>query len=281
MKIYLRSIFVALTLVSASANAPAQTDKFRLNLVDVEILSLIRTIAEQTGKNFVVDPRVSARVTVVSGSPVDARELYDLFITVLNAHGYSALSSGPLIKIVPDSAARNGPVPIDVIALQHAPAGDILRALEPLQNSFNGGDAGVSMQLSQDPRTNTILLSATQIIRSRVRQIISELDRPVSNDGNTEVVFLRHANAEDLEKILLGIPQSSNNDDSLLNLDAPVFDDFSSDDFVDNATDDFFTGGPTSNNSDSDFSVRADPDTNSLILTGSSDQIANALSIFS
>jgi len=86
-------------------------EKFEMNLKNADIQTLIQTVSLQSGKNFVVDPRVKARVTVISAKPLGADELYETFLSVLQVHGFSAVPQGDLIKIVPDVNAKQGPVP--------------------------------------------------------------------------------------------------------------------------------------------------------------------------
>ena len=107
-------VSIGLLLMCNSTFVQAQNDQstFTLNLKNTDIQSLIATVSKQTGRNFVVDPRVKAKVTVISNEPVDADGLYEVFLSVLQVHGYSAVPAGDLIKIVPDVTAKQGPVPI-------------------------------------------------------------------------------------------------------------------------------------------------------------------------
>ncbi|HIQ16023.1 MAG TPA: hypothetical protein EYH38_10750, partial [Leucothrix sp.] len=85
----------------------------QINLRDVEIPTLIETVSKITGKSFVVDPRVKGRVTVITSSDIDANELYETFLSILQVHGFSAVPSGAnLIKIVPSNQAKQQPVPV-------------------------------------------------------------------------------------------------------------------------------------------------------------------------
>ena len=81
-----------------------------LNLKDADIRSFIETVAEATGRNFVVDPRVKAKVTVVSARSMNREEVYQVFLSVLQVHGYAAVQVGEIIKILPDVNAKQGPV---------------------------------------------------------------------------------------------------------------------------------------------------------------------------
>eukprot|EP00456_Euglypha_rotunda_P005995 TRINITY_DN11019_c0_g1_i1.p1 TRINITY_DN11019_c0_g1~~TRINITY_DN11019_c0_g1_i1.p1 ORF type:complete len:153 (-),score=46.61 TRINITY_DN11019_c0_g1_i1:10-468(-) len=77
-----------------------------LNLKDADISTLIATVSEVTGKNFIVDPRVKGKVTVVSSSPMDSAGVYETFLAVLQVQGFAAIPAGEAIKIVPETNAR-------------------------------------------------------------------------------------------------------------------------------------------------------------------------------
>src|ERR1700758_4978553 len=107
----LRALGGALVLVlcgGIAGGAYAEKDgaKGTLNLKDADIATLIATVSEVTGKNFVVDPRVKGKVTVVSSSPMDASAVYATFLSVLEVNGFAAIPSGQSIKIVPEANAR-------------------------------------------------------------------------------------------------------------------------------------------------------------------------------
>ncbi|PWG74444.1 type II secretion system protein GspD, partial [Enterococcus hirae] len=65
-----------------------------------------------TGKNFILDPRVTGRVTLLSPTPLGPDALYQAFLSLLQVHGYVAIESGDLIKIIPDATARQFPTAI-------------------------------------------------------------------------------------------------------------------------------------------------------------------------
>ncbi|MCU5785476.1 general (type II) secretion pathway protein D [Alcanivorax marinus] len=79
-----------------------------VNIRNADIQAFINQVAQMTGKNFVVDPRVRARdVTVISNQPLTADEVYELFLSVLQVHGYAAVPAGNgVIKIVPNPPGR-------------------------------------------------------------------------------------------------------------------------------------------------------------------------------
>jgi general secretion pathway protein D len=56
-----------------------------------------------------------------------------------------------------------------------------------------------------DERTNSVLLGGERTDRLRLRAIISHLDTPLDKGGNTDVVYLRYADATELVSVLMGV----------------------------------------------------------------------------
>ena len=100
-----RPLVCALAALVWFAAAPAQAD-ITLNLKDADINTLIATVSDVTGKNFIVDARVKGKVTVISASPMGADGLYETFLAVLAVNGFAAIPAGDTIKIVPEANAR-------------------------------------------------------------------------------------------------------------------------------------------------------------------------------
>jgi len=74
---------------------------------NVDIMMFIQAVSEQTGKNFVVDKGVSGKVTVISPTKISKQELYKVFESVLEVHGYATVPAGSIIKIVPAATAKS------------------------------------------------------------------------------------------------------------------------------------------------------------------------------
>ena len=75
-------MIVFLFILSLAANA-AYGKSVTLNLKKADIKAVIATVAEATGKNFIVDPRVRGKVTVISSKSLDKNQLYQLFLAIL------------------------------------------------------------------------------------------------------------------------------------------------------------------------------------------------------
>ena len=85
---------------------------YTVNLKDTDIQELIKFVAEVTGTTIVVDPAVKGKVKVVSSKPVTSGELYDLFLSILEVHGYTAVRSGGVVRVIQSKDARSAPVEI-------------------------------------------------------------------------------------------------------------------------------------------------------------------------
>ena len=265
---------------------PVHAETVTLNLKDADISALISTVAEVTDRNFIVDPRVKGKVTVVSSRPMDSDEVYQVFLSILKVHGFAAVPSGEVIKIVPDVNAKQDGIPtandaapgrgdemvtrvvqvdnvaaaqlvpilrplvpqqghlaaypatnvliisdravnverlvsivrridqvsdseIEVIALQHASAAEVVRVLTSLTRAkapaAKGAAPGGAQVLVADERTNSVLLGGDRAERLRLRAIISHLDTPLDTGGNTDVIYLRYAEATEIVDTLLGV----------------------------------------------------------------------------
>ncbi len=81
-----------------------------LNMKGADINAVIGTVAEATGKNFIIDPRVKGKVTIISSKPLDSKQLYQVFLAILDVHGFTAVEAGEVIKILPDADAKHAGV---------------------------------------------------------------------------------------------------------------------------------------------------------------------------
>ncbi|MEX2576672.1 MAG: type II secretion system secretin GspD [Halofilum sp. (in: g-proteobacteria)] len=175
---------------------------FMLNLQDAELRSLIRTVSERTGRNFIVDPRVDATINVVSAAPVNDRELYDVFLSVLSVHGYATVEEGDVTRIVPAAAATRSPVPVDangdgqlitrVISVDHVNAAQLVPILRPLMPE--------SGHLAAYEPTGRLIVTDVAANVERVAQIIDRVDRPM--ESGVDVVNVEHASAQEIVRIL-------------------------------------------------------------------------------
>lgn len=180
----------------AQETQSTESETFTLNLNNVDIRSLIETVSTRTGKNFIVDPRVKATVTVISAEPVSADRLYEMFLSILDVHGYAAVPVGSVTKIVPMATGVQGAVPVlpearssntatepetepdtktsselvtRVVDVEYIPVTQLVQALRPLLPQSAG--------FSAEPNSNTIVITDSADNIDRVVEIIRLLDR--------------------------------------------------------------------------------------------------------
>ncbi|MGW8310828.1 MAG: type II secretion system secretin GspD [Thiogranum sp.] len=196
----LLSLFWVLPLI-------AQT--ITLNLKDADINALIGTVAEVSGKNFIVDPRVKGKVTVISSRPMDADEVYQVFLSILKVHGFAAVPSGSVIKILPDVSAKQDSIPnatdrspgrgdemvTRVVQVDHVAAAQLVPILRPLVPQQG--------HLAAYPATNVLIISDRAENVSRLVSIIRRID--TVSDSEIEVIRLEHASAAEVVRILNAI----------------------------------------------------------------------------
>jgi len=177
-----------------------------LNLKDADIQALIGTVSEITGKNFIVGPNVQGKVTVVSARPMKPDEIYDVFLSVLRVHGFAAVPSGSMIKIVPETIAQqdgstgvNGlgaraadELVTEIVPVKHVSAAELVPILRPLMPQ--GG------QLIAHASSNSLVVSDRAGNVQRLADIIQRID--TVSDAEVEMIPLRHANASELARTL-------------------------------------------------------------------------------
>ena len=104
-------LFIAfLLLISNPGKAQTEdTELITINMRNAEISAVIQWVAEQTKKQIVIDPRVKGKVTVLANEPMTTEQAYNVFLAMLNVYGYSATESNGVLRIFPGSFAKTSP----------------------------------------------------------------------------------------------------------------------------------------------------------------------------
>ena len=194
-----------LVLLPLMSLAQAQEETWRLNLKDADIRAFVTQVADITGYSFVVDPRVKGKVTVLSSAPMNRDEIYDLFLAVLNVHGFTAIPGEEVIKVVQqvdakqsaESMSRFEEIPSEqlitrVIQIDNANALELVPILRPLVAKY-GHLAGVAA-------ANALIVSDHSSNIQRIEQIVRELDSPSKYE--VEVIQLEEAWVGDMVTLL-------------------------------------------------------------------------------
>jgi general secretion pathway protein D len=184
-----------------------------LNFKGADINAVIQSVADITGKNFIVDPRVKGKVTIISKRPMSQREIYKVFLTVLDVHGYTAVPSGKIIKIIPDADAKHSGMPTAddedpgsgdeavtrVIQIDHVNAAQLVPILRPLVPPQG--------HLAAYPQSNVLIVSDRARNIERILKIIRRVDQPTS--GEIEIIQVENASAADLVRVLNTLEQQA------------------------------------------------------------------------
>jgi general secretion pathway protein D len=315
-----------LVSMSVSAAPPKHEEGATItpNYKDADLSQIIQAVGEVTGKNFIIDPRVNAKVNMVSSTPMSPAAFYEAFLAVLQVYGYVAVPAGKIIKIVPNTDERQLPAddlpssvsrtsdemvtqiitlknisaaqmvpllrplvpqyghlaaypggnmliisdrasnvsriarivermdeggdePIELIALHNAGAGDVVRIVNAINQGQAAEGGGATVKVVADERTNSVLLTGERSQRLRIKALIINMDTPLSTGGDTQVRYLRYADAEKIADKLKGQATASAKAQGGPPVAAPT------------------AGG--SSNLDASATIWADVPTNALIIT--------------
>ena len=204
----------AAAILAVCLPALAQDEKITVNFVNADIQSVIKTIGQHTGKNFILDPRVTGTVNIVSDRPVSKDMLYQILLSTLRVQGYAAVEDGDFVKIVPESEAKTSAGPVgeqalrvpgdrivtQVFILQNESAVQLVPVLRPLVTANNF--------IAAYPNNNAIVITDYAENVRRIQRIIQSIDLPSA--GDVQIVRLQHASAIDIAQILQRvIPETS------------------------------------------------------------------------
>ncbi len=300
-----RILFVMLVaLIGSSMGLRAQIS---LDLRDADLRSFVEIVAEATDRNFTLDNRVQGTVTVIAPGTVSEDALYEIFLNVLELNRLTIIQGDLVDRIVPMDIARElapgervrtlgGAFETRVFNVRNISLGETVEVIRPLLpaeavlstveqsglliisdrkeninriatlidqldrprrktietirlNYSNAQDILTTIQtldivppggsLSADFRSNAIVVSGNDEFRSRIRSVVSQLDTP-QRSVSTAVVQLNYADAVQLEGIIARsvVAQSANG-------------------------------------AAADITIVAEPQTNSILVTAPSDQMAS------
>lgn len=184
----------------------AADEPVTLNFVNADIDAVIRAVAEITGKNFIIDPRVKGQINIVSTRPVPRSLVYPTLLSALRLQGVTAIETDGVVKIVPEAEAKQqgGPVGAgavaaggdrlvtEVITLRNESATQLVNVLRPLITPNN--------TIAAYPASNALVITDYAENLKRIERIIASLDQPPA--GEPIVVPVHNASAIDLVPML-------------------------------------------------------------------------------
>jgi len=196
---------VALPVQEASAQEKTTEETWKVSLKNADIREFVTQISVITGKSFVVDPRVKGNVTVISSTSMDKDTIYELFLSVLRVHGYAAVPTGNITKIVQQVLAKQSGNPKDflrpaqseelvtaVIPVRNSASENLVKILRPLIPQY-GHVAGISSP-------NVLIISDHAGNIARLTEIVNRID--IADNQTIEIIDLKDAWVEDMVGLL-------------------------------------------------------------------------------
>ncbi len=206
-------LLVGLLLITSLSAGAAEPAPLNLNLKDVELSNLIESVSAITGRNFIIDPRVKGKVTVIAPGQLSPEEAYQVFLSVLSVHGFTAVPAGSVIKIVPEVNAKQDAIPTvtdrdpgvgdevvtRVVQVNNVAAVQLVPILRPLLPQ--------EAHLAAYQPSNVLIASGTAANIERMVRLIRSIDQ--TSEAEIEVVRLQHASADEVMRILTSLSAAS------------------------------------------------------------------------
>jgi general secretion pathway protein D len=188
-----------------------------VNFDNVEIRTVLKTIGEITGINFIPHDSVTGTVTVMSPTPIRLGDLYAFLQSILDVHGYATVEMDNAVKVVPKAEAtkshsqvrvgsdpaamaRTDAIVRQIIPLKYAEAAEISDIITPILSP--------GAQIATYPRTNSLLITDTSANINHIAEVIRRLD--VEGSQEKVLVFpLTHASAQTMSEQILRILEKS------------------------------------------------------------------------
>ena len=205
-RFFLRFLAAAALAAALGSGARAAEEPVTLNFVNADIEAVVKAVAEMTGRNFVLDPRVKGVINIISARPIPRELVYPTLLSALRLQGYAAVETDGITKIVPEADAKQNASPVisrpvavagdrlvtEVYALKNESAAQLVNVLRPLITPNNS--------IAAVPTGNALVITDYADNLRRIDRIIASLDVPPA--GEPIVVPLRNASAIDLVQVL-------------------------------------------------------------------------------
>jgi general secretion pathway protein D len=192
---------------TAVTPAPAlRPGEMMFNFQEADIQAVVKTVSQITGKNFLLDPRVKGKLTIISTQPVSKKAIYQIFLASLKAQGYTAIDSASgFIKLVPLGDAKQnadvttGALPrpgeqtiTHVITVQYSAAAQLVPLLRPLM--------APTSQISVYPPANTLIITDYADNVRNLLRIVEIIDQ--RGGAEFAIIPLKHASALDIAEMV-------------------------------------------------------------------------------
>ena len=194
------------------ADASAE-EQVRINFRDADIRSVIESVAEITGKSFVLDPRVKGKVTIIAPQAIDTSLLYSAVLSAIQVQGFQAVEDGAVTRIVPFNQAfsfaggtGDNQLETQVLKIKYVQAATLVPVLKPMLS--NGA------RLMAFAQSNYLVVSDIRSNVIQLKALIKEMDDP--DHSMVEVINLEYISAAEAVHIAGQLKQLQKQDLSLV-----------------------------------------------------------------
>ena len=204
-------IICMLSISISRAATPVASSEHVWNLENADIKNVISEVSKETGKTFIVDPKVNGKLSIVSTKSLSSAEVYQVFLSGLSVLGYSVIPTGTknVYKVMPTNLSTKQGLPVAnqyhpgsgdqlvvrVVPIKNVSATKLVPALRPMLPA--------TASISAYQATNTLIIVGTANNISQILGVIHHVDK--ANNRSVEVLQLQHANAADVAQALAGI----------------------------------------------------------------------------
>jgi general secretion pathway protein D len=209
------AVLMTAALASAQSTPPSPAGPGRItpNFKDADITQVAEAVAAATGKNFIIDPRVRAQVTMLSSTPMSPAAFYEAFLSILQVYGFIAVPAGNVVKILPDANARQIPsvdlpdhvsatsdeIVTQVLDVKNVSAAQLVPILRPMVPQYG--------HLAAYPAGNILIITDHASNVNRMMRIIRRIDQVGNQDP--EVVPLANASASEVVRVVNSLYQGA------------------------------------------------------------------------
>ncbi|MBX3022414.1 MAG: type II secretion system secretin GspD [Bdellovibrionales bacterium] len=186
-------------------NFPDMIESF--DYPNAEISDVIRAISELTGKNFIVDPQVRGKITIIAPSRITVAEAYKAFLSALAINGLAVVPGDGFYKIKQARVAQRDN--IDTFSGAYYPTSDqmITRIIKLKYISADEVNKQLRILTSKDGElvpytpTNSLIVSDYGANMDRIMKILEQLDVQ-GFEEQMEVIRVKYARAKDIADLI-------------------------------------------------------------------------------
>jgi general secretion pathway protein D len=207
------AVFALAVVLSASLASAQQAQRITPNFKDADITQIAEAVSAATGKNFIIDPRVRAQVTMLSSTPMSPDAFYEAFLSILQVYGFIAVPAGNVVKILPDANARQIPaidlpdrvsatsdeIVTQVLDVRNVSAPALVPILRPMIPQYG--------HLVAYPASNILIITDHASNVNRMMRIIRRIDQVGNQD--VEIVPLQNAGAAEIVRVVNSLYQGA------------------------------------------------------------------------